>query len=330
MTRLAVVGGGSWGTALAQVAARANHEVVLWARDESLVAEINARHENRRYLPGVDLDPAVRAIGDLAAAANCEMLLLVVPAQYLRALGERLVEVLPAERPLVICSKGIERGSGALMSEVLGEVVPGRPLAVLSGPTFAGEVVRGLPCAVTLACPERSVGLPLLNALGSRRFRPYLSDDVIGVEIAGAVKNVIAIACGIVIGRGLGENARAALITRGLAEVVRLSRAKGGRPETAMGLSGLGDLALTCCGPQSRNFSLGVALGEGRALAEVLAERHTVAEGVFTAEAVTALAQRLGVEMPICGAVHAVLHLGADLGETIAGLLARPFRAERA
>jgi glycerol-3-phosphate dehydrogenase (NAD(P)+) len=329
VTRLAILGGGAWGTALAQVAARANHEVLLWARDDRLVEQINARRENPRYLPGVALDPAVRATGDLAAAAACEVLLLVVPAQHLRALAVRLA-ALSAQRPLVICSKGIERGSGAVMSEVLAEVLPGRPLAVLSGPTFAGEVARGLPCAVTLACAELSVGRPLLNALGSRRFRPYLSDDVIGVEIGGAVKNVIAIACGIVIGRGLGENARAALITRGLAEVVRLTRAKGGRPETAMGLSGLGDLTLTCCGAQSRNYSLGVALGEGRALGDVLAERHTVAEGVFTAEAVAALARGLGVETPICDAVHAVLNRGADLGETIAGLLARPFRSERA
>lgn len=329
MTRLAILGGGAWGTALAQVAARANHEVLLWARDDRLVEQINARRENPRYLPGVALDPAVRATGDLAAAAACEVLLLVVPAQHLRALAVRLA-ALSAQRPLVICSKGIERGSGAVMSEVLAEVLPGRPLAVLSGPTFAGEVARGLPCAVTLACAELSVGRPLLNALGSRRFRPYLSDDVIGVEIGGAVKNVIAIACGIVIGRGLGENARAALITRGLAEVVRLTRAKGGRPETAMGLSGLGDLTLTCCGAQSRNYSLGVALGEGRALGDVLAERLTVAEGVFTAEAVAALARGLGVETPICDAVHAVLNRGADLGETIAGLLARPFRSERA
>jgi glycerol-3-phosphate dehydrogenase (NAD(P)+) len=329
VTRLAILGGGAWGTALAQVAARANHEVLLWARDDRLVEQINARRENPRYLPGVALDPAVRATGDLAAAAACEVLLLVVPAQHLRALAVRLA-ALSAQRPLVICSKGIERGSGAVMSEVLAEVLPGRPLAVLSGPTFAGEVARGLPCAVTLACAELSVGRPLLNALGSRRFRPYLSDDVIGVEIGGAVKNVIAIACGIVIGRGLGENARAALITRGLAEVVRLTRAKGGRPETAMGLSGLGDLTLTCCGAQSRNYSLGVALGEGRALGDVLAERHTVAEGVFTAEAVAALARGLGVETPICDAVHAVLNRGADLGETIAGLLARPFRTERA
>ncbi len=329
MTRLAILGGGAWGTALAQVAVRANHEVLLWARDDRLVEQINARRENPRYLPGVALDPAVRATGDLAAAAACEVLLLVVPAQHLRALAVRLA-ALSAQRPLVICSKGIERGSGAVMSEVLAEVLPGRPLAVLSGPTFAGEVARGLPCAVTLACAELSVGRPLLNALGSRRFRPYLSDDVIGVEIGGAVKNVIAIACGIVIGRGLGENARAALITRGLAEVVRLTRAKGGRPETAMGLSGLGDLTLTCCGAQSRNYSLGVALGEGRALGDVLAERHTVAEGVFTAEAVAALARGLGVETPICDAVHAVLNRGADLGETIAGLLARPFRSERA
>lgn len=330
MTGLAVLGGGSWGTALAQVAARANREVVLWARDEGLVARINEARENPRYLPGVALDPAVRATSDLSDAARCGIVLLVVPAQHLRALARRLAVVLPSECTLVICSKGIERGSGALMSEVLGETLPGRPLAVLSGPTFAGEVARGLPCAVTLACAERSAGRRLLDALGGRRFRPYLSDDVIGVEIGGAVKNVIAIACGIVIGRGLGENARAALITRGLAEVVRLSRAKGGRPETVMGLSGLGDLTLTCCGLQSRNFSLGVALGEGRALADVLAERHTVAEGVFTAEAVSALADGLGVEMPICEAVHAVLNVGADLGETIAGLLARPFRAERA
>jgi glycerol-3-phosphate dehydrogenase (NAD(P)+) len=330
MTRIAVLGGGSWGTALAQAASQANHDVVLWARDGSLVDEINARHENPRYLPGMPLDPGIRATGDLAGAARCEILLLVVPAQHLRALAERLAAVLPAEQPLVICSKGIERGSGALMSEVLAEVLPEQPLAALSGPTFAAEVVRGLPCAVTLACAEQSVGLPLINTLGSRRFRPYLTDDVIGVEVGGAVKNVIAIACGIVIGRGLGENARAALITRGLAEVVRLSRTKGGRAETSMGLSGLGDLTLTCCGPQSRNYSLGVALGGGRALADVLAERHTVAEGVFTAEAVSSLAARLGVEMPICEAVHSVLHLGADLGETIAGLLARPFRTEHA
>ena len=329
MTRLAVLGGGSWGTALAQTAGRAHHEVVLWARDEALVAHINTHRENPRYLPDLALDPAIRATSDLAHAARCEFLLLVVPAQHLRALAERLAPVLPGGRPLVICSKGIERESGALMSEVLAEVLPECPLAVLSGPTFAGEVARDLPCAVTLACAQESVGLALLNTLGSRRFRPYLSDDVIGVEVGGAVKNVIAIACGIVIGRGLGENARAALITRGLAEVARLSGAKGGRPETSMGLSGLGDLALTCCGLQSRNYSLGVALGEGRALADVLAERRTVAEGVFTAEAVSALADSLGVEMPICEAVQAVLNLGADLGETIAGLLARPFRAER-
>ena len=328
MTRVAVLGGGSWGTALAQAVSQGDHEVVLWARDPGLVEAINTSHENPRYLPGAPLDPGIRATGDLAEAARGELLLLVVPAQHLRALGQRLAEVLPGPRPLVICCKGIERGSGALMSEVLAEVLPGPPLAVLSGPTFAAEVVRGLPCAVTLACGEESTGAVLLDALGSRHFRPYLSDDVIGVEVGGAVKNVIAIACGIVMGRGLGENARAALITRGLAEVVRLSRAKGGRPETAMGLSGLGDLTLTCCGPQSRNYSLGVALGEGRALADVLAERHTVAEGVFTAEAVLALAARLDVEMPICDAVHAVLHRGGDLGETIAGLLARPFRSE--
>ena len=330
MTGLAVLGGGAWGTALAQVTAGAGHDVVLWARDEGLVRHINRRHENPTYLPDVALDPAVRATSDLTRAASREVILLVVPAQHLRPLAAQLAPVLPGERPLVICSKGIERGSGALMSEVLAEVLPGCPFAVFSGPTFAGEVARGLPCAVTLACAEESVGRALLETLGSQRLRPYLSDDVTGVEVGGAVKNVIAIACGIVIGRGLGENARAALITRGLAEVARRSAAKGGRPETISGLSGLGDLTLTCCGLQSRNYSLGVALGEGRALADVLAQRRTVAEGVFTAEAVAALADQLGVEMPICDAVHGVLNLGADIDETIAGLLARPFRTERA
>ncbi len=330
MTSIAVLGGGAWGTALAQAGRAAGREVLLWARDPALAGTINERHENPRYLPGIALDPAIRAGSDLAEAAERDLLLLVVPAQHLRTLAERLDPLVPEERPLVVCSKGIEQGTGALMSEMLAEVLPGRPLAVLSGPTFAREVALGQPCAATLACADPATGVALVETLGSRCFRPYLSDDVTGVELGGAVKNVIAIACGIVIGRGLGENARAALITRGLAEVARLSRAKGGRTETVMGLSGLGDLALTCCGLQSRNFSLGVALGEGEALADILAARHNVAEGVFTAEAVMALAADSGVEMPICAAVDAVLNRGADINETIAGLLERPFRAEHA
>ncbi len=230
--------------------------------------------------------------------------------------------------PAVICAKGIERQTGALMSEVAAEALPGGPLAVLSGPTFAAEVARGLPTAVTLACADGDLGALLMAALGSRRFRPYLSDDLVGAQIGGAVKNVIAIACGIVTGRGLGDNARAALITRGLAEMVRLAMAKGAQPETMMGLSGLGDLTLTCNSQQSRNMSLGVALGRGEALADILAARRSIAEGVSTAPSVVALAGRLGVEMPICEAVDRVLHHNADIDATIEALLARPFKAE--
>ena len=328
MRTIGILGAGSWGTALAQAARRAGRETLLWARDAELAAAIVRDGRNGRYLPDIALDPGIRPTGELAEAAAAEVLLLVVPAQHLRALAARLAPLVPAGRPLVVCCKGIERGTGALMTEVLAETLPGRPAAVLSGPTFAAEVAAGLPAAVTLAAADPAFGAALVEALGSRHFRTYLSDDPIGAEVGGAVKNVIAIACGIVAGRGLGENARAALITRGLAEVARLGRAKGGRAETFMGLSGLGDLTLTCSGMQSRNYSLGVALGRGRRLADVLAERRTVAEGVFSAEAVTALAAGLGVDMPISAAVDAVLNRGADLDAAIAGLLARPFRAE--
>jgi glycerol-3-phosphate dehydrogenase (NAD(P)+) len=327
-TRIGVMGAGAWGTALAVAARRAGSAVVLWARDPALVQTINRDHENPRYLPGIALDPAIRATGDPAEAAAADALLLVTPAQNLRQIAGLLAPHLAADRPLVVCAKGIEQGTGALMTEVLAEALPGRPLAVLSGPTFAGEVARGLPTAVTLATEDGALGEALAAALGSRRFRPYLTRDLVGAQIGGAVKNVIAIACGIVAGRQLGDNARAALITRGLAEVVRLGRAKGGQSETLMGLSGLGDLTLTCSALQSRNYSLGAALGAGRPLAEVLAERHTVAEGVFSAAAVSTLARELAIDMPIATAVDAVLNRGAAIDATIEGLLARPFRAE--
>jgi glycerol-3-phosphate dehydrogenase (NAD(P)+) len=230
--------------------------------------------------------------------------------------------------PVVICTKGIEEVSGALLSEVVAATLPHAPLAVMSGPTFAGEVARGLPTAVTLAAAEAALGARLIAALGTRSFRPYLSDDLIGAEIGGAVKNVLAIACGIVIGRKLGDNARAALITRGLAEMVRLALAKGARAESLMGLSGLGDLVLSCTGLHARSLSLGVALGEGKPLAEILAARRSVAEGVTSAAAATALAQRLGVDMPITAAVDAILHKGAAIDQAVADLLARPFKSE--
>jgi glycerol-3-phosphate dehydrogenase (NAD(P)+) len=228
---------------------------------------------------------------------------------------------------VVICAKGIERGSGKLMSEVAAETLPHAALAVLSGPTFAAEVARGLPTAVTLATRE-PIGERLLAAIGSPTFRPYLSGDPVGAQVGGAVKNVIAIACGIVTGRGLGDNARAALMTRGLAEVMRLGAALGARPETLMGLSGLGDLSLTCNGLQSRNMSVGMALGQGRTLAQALAGKRSIAEGVESAAAIAELAARRGVDMPIVAAVDAILHCGAAIDDTVASLLARPFKTE--
>jgi glycerol-3-phosphate dehydrogenase (NAD(P)+) len=330
MRRIGIIGGGAWGSALALTARRAGREVVLWAREAEVAAAINREHRNPLFLPGVALDPGIRASVELAEVADgADALLLATPAQHLRQLAEALVPLLPAGVPSVICTKGIEQESGALLSEAVAAVLPHAPLAVLSGPTFAAEVARGLPTAVTLASADPGLGRRLIEALGTRSFRPYLSDDVIGAQIGGAVKNVLAIACGIVMGRRLGDNARAALVTRGLAEMVRLALAKGGKAETLMGLSGFGDLLLTCTSLQSRNHSLGVALGEGKALADILAERRSVAEGVTSAAAAGALARRLGVEMPITAAVDAILHKGAAIDEAIAELLARPFRAER-
>ncbi len=328
MERIGVIGAGAWGTALAIAARRAGREVVLWARDPALAKEIETRHENPRYLPEIPLDAAIRATAELAEAAACDALLLVTPAQALREIAGQLAPHLAPTRPLVVCSKGIERGSGQLMTEVLAEVLPGRAVAVLSGPTFALEVARGLPTAVTLAAEDAALGAVLVKALGSRAFRPYLSGDIVGAQVGGAVKNVIAIACGIVAGRRLGDNARAALITRGLAEIVRLGRARGARPETLMGLSGLGDLTLTCTSVLSRNYSLGVALGQGESLDALMAGRRGVAEGVFSAGAAVALAETLGVQMPIAGGVDGILNRGAPIEAAIEALLARPFRAE--
>jgi glycerol-3-phosphate dehydrogenase (NAD(P)+) len=328
VTRVAVIGAGAWGTALSCVARRAGCEAVMWARDKSVAEAIGRRHRNPAYLSDIELDPAVRATADMAALGDVDIALLAVPAQSVRGVAGMLKGILSVDAYIVICAKGIEQGSGALLSEVVAETLPGNPVAVLSGPTFASEVARGLPAAVTIASVDRPVAADLVETLGSQTFRPYASDDVIGAEIGGAVKNVIAIACGITEGRRLGENARAALITRGLAEITRLCVAKGGRAETMAGLSGLGDLILTCTSPTSRNYALGVSLGRGETLADALAARRTVVEGVATAAAVAALAARLRVETPIASAVAAVLHRGADIDTTIAALLSRPFRAE--
>jgi len=326
--RVAVIGAGAWGTALAIAVHRAGRAVTLWARDPALAAHLNAQHENPDYLPEARLEPAIRATAEAAEAAAADVLLFAVPAQHLRTIAGGFAAVLPPDKPLVVCAKGIERGSGALMTQVLAEALPGRPCAVLSGPTFAGEVARGLPAAVTLAAANPALGAALVTALGSRTFRPYLSDDPLGAQIGGAVKNVIAIACGIVAGRRMGANAGAALITRGLAEIARLGQAAGGRRETFMGLSGLGDLTLTCTNAQSRNFALGQALGAGETLAQALAGRRTVAEGAQTAAATVALAAQHKIEVPISAGIAAILEHGAGIDETIAALLARPFTAE--
>lgn len=328
MRRVSVIGAGAWGTALACVARRAGRDVTIWAREADVVAAINDDHENKIFLPGVPLDPALTATDDLALAARADALLLVAPAQFLRATCAAIAPHLAPGVPVVICSKGIEQESGALMTEVVAETLPGRPVAVLSGPTFAAEVARDLPTAVTLACADNDIADALVAAIGGPLFRPYLADDLVGAEVGGAVKNVLAIACGVTAGRGLGDNARAALITRGLAEMTRLALVKGGRAETMAGLSGIGDLTLTCTDMQSRNYSLGVAVGEGRTLDEIMAERRSVAEGVFSAVSVSALAERLGIEMPICAAVNAILHQGEPMDIVIGGLLSRPFRTE--
>jgi glycerol-3-phosphate dehydrogenase (NAD(P)+) len=327
--RLAVIGGGAWGSALASVAARAGAGVVLWARDPDVVAAINQIHENPLYLPGIALDPRVAATTDAATAvAGTQAALIVVPAQFLRGALEMLAPLLPAGLPLLLCAKGIETGSLRTMSEIAGEIVPHAPLASLSGPSFAAEVARDLPTAVTIAAGDPALARAFVKALGTARFRPYLSEDPIGAEIGGAVKNVLAIACGIIEGRGLGDNARAALITRGLAEMIRLGLAKGAQAETFRGLSGLGDLVLTCTAGQSRNYRLGLAMGRGASLSEALAGQRSVVEGIATSGSVAALAARLGIDLPITAAVDGVLHRGTAIDMMIDGLLSRPYRSE--
>ena len=323
MRRIGVIGAGAWGTALALVAREAGREAVLWTRRESLAGGIAEAGRNDEYLKGVALGPGIAATADAAQAAAADALLLAVPAQAVRATCGLLAPHVAPSVPVAVCAKGIERETAKTMSEVLGEALPANPVAILSGPTFAAEVARGRPTAVTLACRDLALAEALAGALATPAFRPYHSDDVAGAEIGGAVKNVLAIACGITEGRGLGENARAALITRGLAEMTRLARARGGRAETMMGLAGLGDLALTCTSRGSRNYSHGVALGAGRP-----AGGGGVVEGVATSAALTRLARRHGVDMPIADAVAAILHDGAAIDAVISGLLARPRRAE--
>lgn len=328
--KVAVLGAGAWGTALAQVAAAAGRSVTLWAREEEVVAGVNGAHENPLFLPGIPLNPALKATGDLAEAARADLILAVPPAQHMRGVLRALRPHVGAAPRVVLCAKGVERGSLALMTDVLMEELPGVTPAVLSGPGFAKDVARGLPTATTIASPDEAFAQRIVATVGLPTFRPYVADDLIGAEIGGAVKNVIAIACGVAEGRKLGDGARAALITRGFAELTRLGLAMGAKAETLSGLCGLGDLVLTCCSMTSRNTSLGAALGEGRALKDILAERRSVAEGMESAPAVVALAKKHGVEMPICESVEAIVGGRIAIDEAIKALLSRPFRAENA
>lgn len=323
---IGVIGGGAWGTALAQVIAGGGENVLLWAREPEVVEAINGGHGNSVFLKDIPLSENIVATGTIEALVRCDMLLAVAPAQFLRHV---LAAIADYDRPLLLCAKGLEAGTQLLMSEVAREACPNAPVAVVSGPTFAHEVARGLPTAVTLACEDDALGRELAARIARPHFRPYLSSDVIGAEIGGAVKNVLAIACGVVEGAGLGQNARAALIARGFAEMSRFGLAKGAAAETLAGLSGLGDLVLTCSSTSSRNFSLGVGIGRGESAAALLAERKTVAEGASTAPVLLAAAQRMNVDMPIVGAVCHLLEGGAPVRDVIAMLLARPLRDER-
>jgi glycerol-3-phosphate dehydrogenase (NAD(P)+) len=319
---VAVIGAGAWGTALAGVAARAGRDVVLYARSPENAAQIAATRANPK-LSGVRLDASVKVTGDIAVAAATDIILIATPAQNLREAMTRLAPHLAKATPVVASAKGIERGTRKFMTEVIAEVAPDASPAILSGPSFAEDVARGLPTAVTLAAKDEALAAALVQALGSSTFRPYHTTDVRGVEIGGAAKNVLAIAAGIVVGRKLGASAQAALTTRGFAELTRLGRACGARGETMSGLSGLGDLILSCSSLQSRNFALGIALGRGEPR-----PRDKLAEGEFTAPVLAELAASQNVDMPVSNAVAAILRGAATIDEAIEGLLTRPFKAE--
>ena len=325
----AVLGGGAWGTALASVMARqSDGPVRLWAREEETVAAINDTHMNETFLPGIVLPANIHATDNLADLAESDIILMVVPAQFARAVLADLAPLMKRDASLVLCAKGIEQASLKVMSDVAAEFIAPAQIAVLSGPSFAADVARGLPTAVTLACADEARGMYLAQEIGAAAFRPYYTDDVVGAEIGGALKNVLAIACGIVAGKELGESARAAVTARGFAEMGRLGAALGARPETLGGLSGLGDLILTCSSDTSRNFSLGRALGEGKSIDAVLGARSSVSEGAMSAAAVARLAAQHKIDMPICLAIDAVISGRQDIDTAIGELLARPFTAE--
>lgn len=328
MATIGVIGAGAWGTALAQNFASHDHDVKLWARDLALADDINLTRQNRIYLRDIPLHQKIKAQNDLADTCAADIILLTVPAQHLRGVMTKAVPHIHHNIPVIVCSKGIELETGKLMSDVVGDLLPASMVGVLSGPNFAHEVAKGLPAAATLASIYNTKILPVRDTLSNQRFRIYTTNDVVGTEVGGAVKNVIAIVCGIIAGRNLGENARAAAVTRGLHEIARLAEAMGGRRETLMGLSGIGDLILTCSSMQSRNFSLGYALGQGKSLPSILEERRGVTEGIPTAAAVMQLAARFKAEMPLVGAVHACLNGTLGVEDALQQLMERPAKDE--
>ncbi len=327
MNNISVIGAGSWGSALAQVAA-SNGDVTLWTRSSEHASQINAAHSNEKYLAGIKLSDRINASSELKIAMQSDILLIVTPAQAMRQVLGDMKPFIRPEHILVLCSKGIEISSGKLMSDVVKEILPNTPIAILSGPNFAHEIATGKPAATTLACEGKEIALTLQKAVASAKFRPYISSDIIGAQIAGALKNIIAIACGIAHGLDMGESARASLVTRGLAEISRLGVAMGASQGTFLGLCGVGDMMLTCSSEKSRNFSLGYELGQGKTLAQILESRQNVTEGVHTAEAAISLANKYNVEMPISLAVHKCLNKGLPLKQAMQEMLTRPLGDE--
>ncbi|MDA0707677.1 MAG: NAD(P)-dependent glycerol-3-phosphate dehydrogenase [Proteobacteria bacterium] len=323
-TKIAIVGGGAWGTALAQMVTRAGCEAVLWAREIDVVKSINENHENTVFLPGIKLSEKIRATSNHSDLSDADFIFMVVPAQFVRLILSEIKPHISESAAIVLCAKGIEQSTGSRMTEIVTDVLPKSPIVVLSGPTFAREVAIGLPSAVTIASKYQQVVKKLSNAIGQPSFRPYLSRDVVGAEIGGALKNVLAIACGITAGRKMGENARAALITRGMSEIVRFGEIYGAERTTMMGLCGLGDLILTCSSLQSRNMSLGYAIGEGKSVKDIMSGRKSIAEGYYTASILAKICREEKIDLPIVLAVNDILHEGKDLSTVIDDLLNRP------
>lgn len=328
MKSIGVVGAGAWGTALAQVLSEGGRDVLIQAREPEVVEAINTKHENTVFLAGIELNENLKATESLSEIAARDIILMVTPSQFMRATLDEMKDEIADGKPVVICSKGIELTTGQLLSDVAKETVPNAEIAILTGPTFASEVAAGLPTAVTIAARTKDKARELQDVLGVKNFRPYVTDDIIGAQLGGAIKNVIAIACGIVSGKKMGDSARAALLTRGVAEIGRLGVSMGADKETLLGMCGIGDLMLTCSSMQSRNFSLGNALGEGKTLEEILGPRKAVTEGVFTAESTLALAKQYAVDMPITEAVNKCLNEGVGIDEAIEDMLNRPFKYE--